>query len=162
MPVLATRIVLGHGASGTAASMRPYVAGFAARGVSAHAVDLFLAAVAADAGLALGGHSFGGRMASLAASRTTVPALVCFSYPVHRPGQPELGSRVAHWPSITCPVLLLSGDRDPFARLDLLRTAVASLPQGRLIVYPGAGHGLAGHLDGALAAAADFLLGAGG
>ncbi len=169
MAPLATRIVLGHGASGTAASMAPYVAGLARRGITAQAVelprsrpeaavDIFVAAAAADPALALGGHSFGGRMASLAASRTAVPALVCFSYPLHRPGQPDLGSRSAHWPAISCPVLLLSGDRDPFARLDLLRQAVEHLPQGRLIVYPGAGHGLAGHLDEALSAAADFLL----
>jgi len=170
MPPLATRIVLGHGASGTAASMKPYVEALARRGVDARAVDLprsrpeaaveiFLVAAAADPGLALGGHSFGGRMASLAAARTQVPALVCFSYPVHRPGQPELGSRVAHWPSITCPVLLLSGDRDPFARIDLLRAAAETLPHGRLVVFPGAVHGLRGHLEEALEMAADFVLG---
>jgi hypothetical protein len=170
MAPLASRIVLGHGASGTAASMKPYVEALARRGLEARAVDLprgrpeaaveiFLAAAAADRGLALGGHSFGGRMASLAAARVHVPALVCFSYPVHRPGQPELGSRVAHWPDIACPVLLLSGDRDPFARVELLRTAAANLPNGRLVIFPGAGHGLAGRLDEALEVAADFLLG---
>jgi uncharacterized protein len=170
MAPLATRIVLGHGASGTAASMKPYVDALARRGLGARAVDLprgrpeaavetFLAAAAADPGLALGGHSFGGRMASLAAARTSVPALVCFSYPVHRPGQPELGSRVAHWTSIDCPVLLLSGDRDPFARLDVLRAAAEALPHGRLVIFPGAVHGLRGHLDEALEVAADFLLG---
>jgi len=84
---------------------------------------------------------------------------VCFSFPVHRPGQPELGSRVAHWPAISCPVLLLSGDRDPFARIDLLRAAARTLPHGRLVVFPGAVHGLRGHLDEALGIAADFLLG---
>ncbi|MFI5261019.1 MAG: alpha/beta family hydrolase [Candidatus Limnocylindrales bacterium] len=170
MVALATRIVLGHGASGTAASMGRYVTGLASRGVAGRAIDLprsrpeaaiavFLAEAAADPGLALGGHSFGGRMASLAASRTAVPALACFSYPVHRPGHPELGSRTAHWAEITCPVLLLSGDRDPFARIDLLRAAAERLPRGRLIVFHGAGHGLAGHLDEALDAAAEFLLG---
>ncbi len=170
MASLARRIVLGHGASGTALSMQPYVDALTRRGLDARAVDLprgrpeaavqiFLAAAAADPGLALGGHSFGGRMASLAAARTQVPALVCFSYPVHRPGQPELGSRVAHWPDISCPVLLLSGDRDPFARIDLLRAAAATLPHGRLMVFPGAVHGLRGHLEEALEMAADFLLG---
>lgn len=98
-------------------------------------------------------------MASMAAARVRVPALVCFSYPVHRPGQPELGSRTAHWPAIDCPVLLLSGDRDPFARLDLLRAAAETLPGGRLVVFPGAVHGLRGHLEEALEVAADFLLG---
>jgi len=150
--------------------MQPYVEALTRRGLAARAVDLprgrpeaavevFLAAAAADPGLAFGGHSFGGRMASLAAARVGVPALVCFSYPVHRPGQPELGSRVSHWPSITCPVLLLSGDRDPFARPDLLRAAAETLPHGRLVIFPAAVHGLRGHLEAALEIAADFLLG---
>ena len=34
------RIVLGHGASGTAASMSPYVDGLRARGLAADAIDL--------------------------------------------------------------------------------------------------------------------------
>ncbi|MGZ3585612.1 MAG: alpha/beta family hydrolase [Candidatus Limnocylindrales bacterium] len=163
------RIVLGHGASGTAATMGPYVEGLRARGVLARAVDLprsrpeaavaiFLDAAAADPGLALGGHSFGGRIASLAAARRAIPALVLFSYPLHRPGQPDPGPRTAHWPAIACPVLLLSGDRDPFARVDLLEAALAALPDGRLVVLPGAGHGLGGHLAEALDIAAAFLL----
>src|SRR5881409_740081 len=34
------RVVLGHGASGNAASMKPYVVGFKRRGIDAVAVDL--------------------------------------------------------------------------------------------------------------------------
>ena len=34
-----------------------------------------------------------------------------------------------------------------------------TLPHGRLVVFPGAVHGLRGHLDEALEIAADFLLG---
>jgi hypothetical protein len=149
--------------------MRPYVDGLLARGVDATALELprsrpeaavgiFLARATADPGLALGGHSYGGRMASLAAAQTTVPALVLFSYPLHRPGRPEPGPRSAHWPSIACPVLLLSGDRDPFARIDLLRAAIGGLRDAELVVFAGAGHGLRGHLDPALDAAARFLL----
>jgi predicted alpha/beta-hydrolase family hydrolase len=149
--------------------MRPYVEGLAARGIDAAALDLprsrpdaavgiFLARAAGDPDLALGGQSFGGRMASLAAAQTTVPALVLFSYPLHRPGQPDPGPRTAHWPAITCPVLLLSGDRDPFARIDLLRAALSGLRDAELVVFAGAGHGLRGHLDAALDAAARFLL----
>jgi pimeloyl-ACP methyl ester carboxylesterase len=39
-------------------------------------------------------------------------------------------------------VLLLSGDRDPFAKVDLLRSAVGRLPHVELHLYPGIGHGL--------------------
>jgi uncharacterized protein len=167
------RIILGHGASGTAASMQPYVAGLAARGLQARAVDLprgraaaaiavFVTAATADPDLCLGGHSFGGRMASMAAAQlseagTPPPALVCFSYPLHRPGLPEIESRTAHWPAIKCPVLLLSGDRDPFARVELLRGAVARLPDVELVVFAGDGHGLPKQREAALDAAADFL-----
>jgi pimeloyl-ACP methyl ester carboxylesterase len=39
-------------------------------------------------------------------------------------------------------VLLLSGERDPFARIDLLHTAVEQLADHELVTYPGLGHGL--------------------
>ena len=39
------------------------------------------------------------------------------SYPLHRPGHPE-ELRTEHWSKISCPVLVLSGDRDQFARVD--------------------------------------------
>ncbi len=89
----------------------------------------------------IGGHSFGGRVASLVAAETVPAGLVLLSYPLHRPGHPE-ERRVEHWPRIDCPVLVLSGDRDQFARIELLREAVATLPRAELHVYPGFRHGL--------------------
>jgi uncharacterized protein len=164
------RIYLGHGASGTAASMAPHVEGLERRGIPASAVDLpkrraedavaaFLAAIGDEPDVAVGGHSFGGRVASLlvAEGRHPVRALVCLSYPLHRPGRPEVEARTAHWPSIACPVLLLSGESDPFARIDLLRAAVARLPDVELVTYPRVGHGLAPVLDDALDRVAAFL-----
>ena len=101
-----------------------------------------------EADVAIGGHSFGGRVASLAAAEPAAPylALVCFSYPLHPPGSPErTDARIAHWPAIRCPVLLLSGESDPFARIDLLRRNVAMLPHGELVTYPRLGpHAQAG------------------
>ena len=165
------RIYLGHGASGTAASMAPFVAGLAARGIDATAVDLpkrraedavpaWRAAVPDGAGIAVGGHSYGGRVASLAAAEpgTAYTALVLFSYPLHPPGAPErTAARIAHWPRIRCPVLLLSGESDPFARVELLRAAVPLLGNARLVTYPRLGHGLRPVLDDALDLAAGFL-----
>ncbi|MGH2464403.1 MAG: alpha/beta family hydrolase, partial [Candidatus Limnocylindrales bacterium] len=93
----------------------------------------------------LGGRSFGGRVASLVAAERPgdVRALVCFSYPLHRPGAPETwDARTAHWPAIRCPVLLLSGESDPFARIDLLRSAISRLKNVELVSYPRLGHGL--------------------
>ena len=165
------RVFLGHGASGTSASMAPFVRGLASRGVEATAIDLprrraedaipaFHAAVPSAADVVVGGHSYGGRVASLAAAEPGAPyaALVLFSYPLHPPGQPErTEARIAHWPAIRCPVLLLSGESDPFARIELLRSAVEGLPDGRLHTYPRLGHGLKPVLDDALDRVADFL-----
>jgi predicted alpha/beta-hydrolase family hydrolase len=165
------RIYLGHGASGTAATMAPFVAGLERRGIRAVAVDLprrraedavvaWRAAVPAGGATAVGGHSFGGRVASLATAEpeSGYVALVLFSYPLHPPGGPErTDARVAHWPRIRCPVLLLSGESDPFAKIELLRTAVGLLPDARLVTYPRLGHTLRPVLDDALDRAAAFL-----
>jgi predicted alpha/beta-hydrolase family hydrolase len=165
------RIFLGHGASGTAASMAPFVDGLRARGLDAAAVDLrrgraedalpgWRSAVPDGPGVAVGGHSFGGRVASLAAAdpSTRYRALVCFSYPLHPPGRPERAvDRTSHWPAIRCPVLLLSGESDPFARMDLLRAALPLLPSAELVTWPRLGHSLRPVLDEALDRVAAFL-----
>lgn len=151
--------------------MAPFVDGLRRRGIEAHALDLprrraedavpaLLRAVPDGPGVAVGGHSYGGRVASLAVAGggRRFAALVCFSYPLHRPGHPELGPRTAHWPAIDCPVLLLSGEADPFARLDLLRAAVGSLRDAELVTYPRLGHTLRPALDDVLDRTARFLL----
>ncbi len=151
--------------------MAPFVDGLRARGLDAQAIDLpkrkaedalpaFHAAVPAAPDVVVGGHSFGGRVASLAAAEPGAPfaALVCFSYPLHPPGAPErTEARIAHWPAITCPVLLLSGESDPFARIDLLRAMVPRLAHGELVTYPRLGHGLKPVLDDVLDRVAAFL-----
>ena len=162
------RVHLGHGASGTAASMRPHVEGLRRRGIDAAALELpkgnaeravprLLAAVGDDHGTAvIGGHSYGGRVASLAAADDGFAGLVLLSYPLHRPGHPEQ-LRIDHWQAIRCPVLLLSGEADPFARVDLLREAVRGLESARLVTYPRVGHGLLPVLDEALDQVAEFV-----
>jgi pimeloyl-ACP methyl ester carboxylesterase len=169
MPI---RCFLGHGASGTSASMVPFVDGLRARGVRAFAIDLprrkaedaipaFHLVVPSAKDVAIGGHSYGGRVASLAAAESGAPyaALVLFSYPLHPPGSPErTEARIAHWPDIRCPVLLLSGESDPFARIDLLRTSVGQLARAELVTYPRLGHTLKQVLEDALDRAAAFLL----
>ncbi len=170
LPVDAPRLVLGHGASGTAASMAAHVAGLRARGIDATAIDLphgraeravprFAALLSARPAPAVGGHSFGGRVASLAAAQQLAPALVLLSYPLHAPGRTgDWEARTAHWPEIACPVLILAGEADPFARVDLLRQAAARLPDARLHTWPRLGHGLMAVLDDALDRIVAFLL----
>jgi predicted alpha/beta-hydrolase family hydrolase len=163
------RLFLSHGASGSAAGLAPQIAGLRRRGIEATAVQLpkgraerampvFLTAAPPSASAAIGGHSFGGRVASLITAEHHYGALVLLSYPLHPPGMPDRwDERTAHWPRITCPVLLLSGDRDPFARLALLRDAVHRLPSAELVVYPGVGHGIGPVFEEALDAVAAFV-----
>ena len=71
--------------------------------------------------------------------------------PLHPPGRPErTEARVAHWTSIDCPVLLLSGEADPFARIELLRVAVGLLQNAQLVTYPRLAHTLRPVLDDVL------------
>jgi predicted alpha/beta-hydrolase family hydrolase len=180
---MAIRFYVGHGASGSAASMANHVRGLVTRGIEATAIDLPVRkaedavpvfrtivpdgpAASGAAGsdgmpIAVGGQSYGGRVASLAAAEpdTDYAALVLFSYPLHAPGRPENATeRSAHWPAIRCPVLLLSGENDPFARIELLRAAVPLLRDAELVTYPGLGHTLKPVLDDALDRTAAFLL----
>jgi predicted alpha/beta-hydrolase family hydrolase len=166
-------VYLAHGASGSAASMKPYVDGLARRGVAARAVQLpggqaeramprYLEQSGEGPEVVVGGQSYGGRVASLLAAEHPFKALVLFSYPLHRPGFPDQ-LRTAHWPEIKCPVLLLEGDRDPFATPALLEREVEKLADHRLVVYKGAGHGLKGkHLEDALDRVVEFLANLGG
>ena len=162
------QLFLGHGAAGTAETMRPWVTELAKHGIRARAVDLpksnndraiavFRDALVEEPVAAIGGHSYGGRMASMLAAEQPVRALVLLSYPLHRPGHPD-ELRIAHWSRIECPVLLLSGDRDPFAKVDLLRREVESLHNAALVIYPGLGHGLLPVRADAAARIAAFLV----
>ena len=157
------KVLLGHGASGDAASMAPFVDGLRRRGIEAGAVDLpkrkaedavpvWRTLVPDGPATVAGGHSYGGRVASLAAAAGAGYAgLVLFSFPLHPPGQPNRTEpRIAHFPSIDCPVLFLSGESDPFARIELLRTSVTKIPRATLVTYPRLGHTLKPVLDDVL------------
>lgn len=173
LSTVSQRIFLGHGASGDAASMAPFVDGLRARGLDARAIDLpkrraedavpaFHATVPSAPDVVVGGHSYGGRVASLAAAEPGAPyaALILFSYPLHPPGAPDrTEARIAHWPRIHAPVLLLSGESDPFARIDLLRAMVPRLPHAELVTYPRLGHGLKPVIEDVLDRVAAFLAG---
>jgi predicted alpha/beta-hydrolase family hydrolase len=163
------RILLGPGASGTIERLREHERGLTARGLvvtlvelprgrAERAVPIYRRAMeVVEPAPIIGGHSFGGRVASILAADIRPAALILLSYPLHAPGrQSAWEERTAHWPKIACPVLLLSGESDPFANIALLRRAIDRLPDAELVTYPGVGHGLGPVVDDALDRVAAF------
>lgn len=91
----------------------------------------------------VGGHSFGGRMASLAASRHALDArgLIFCSFPLHTPERPDV-KRAAHLPEVPLPMLFLSGDRDAMAERGRMETVTQGLgPRAQLHWLATADHG---------------------
>lgn len=83
-------------------------------------MDSYRAAIESAPGtgpLLIGGKSMGGRVASMVADETfaagRVKGLVCLGYPFHPPNTPTT-MRTAHLTGLTCPTLIVQGERDPF------------------------------------------------
>ena len=89
--------------------------------------------------LFLGGHSYGGRQASmlLAAEPALASALLLQSYPLHPPGRP-LNLRTAHLPDLRLPTLFVHGTTDTFGSLAEVDRARALIP-GRTALLPVSG-----------------------
>jgi predicted alpha/beta-hydrolase family hydrolase len=84
---------------------------------------------ARDLPLLAGGHSFGGRMTSTAASESPIEhvrGLVFFAFPLHQPKKPDT-RRAEHLSAVTVPMLFLSGTRDELAHMDLLQPVCKKL-----------------------------------
>jgi predicted alpha/beta-hydrolase family hydrolase len=97
----------------------------------------------ADGPVITGGHSYGGRLTSMAvAEGAEVAGLTLFSYPLHPPGKPER-LRTGHFGSITVPTVFTHGSADPFGSIEELRSAAALIPAPTEIVeVTGARHDL--------------------
>jgi predicted alpha/beta-hydrolase family hydrolase len=92
----------------------------------------------------LGGHSYGGRQASmLAAEKPEVAdALLLLSYPLHPPRKPA-DLRTAHFSGLRTPTFFVHGTRDPFASPEELRHWMGTIPaKTELLVVEKAGHDL--------------------
>ena len=92
-----------------------------------------------------GGHSYGGRLTSVAVAEglVGVDTLTLFSYPLHPPGKPER-LRTEHFGAITVPTVFTHGSADPFGSITELRTAAALISAPTEIVeIAGARHDLA-------------------
>ena len=92
--------------------------------------------------LLLGGHSFGGRMASHLAAEAPGAAvgLIYCSFPLH-PAKKPATDRAAHLREIGLPQLFLSGTRDALADPALLQQVASGLPAAELCWLPAADHG---------------------
>ena len=90
----------------------------------------------------LGGHSFGGRMASHAVlTEDVAPAGLMFcSFPLHAAGKPG-AERARHLEKVRLPMLFLSGTRDALATPALLEQVVQALPTAKLHWLDTADHG---------------------
>jgi uncharacterized protein len=178
-------VVLAHGAGSNCESpvLRAVASAFAARGIAALRIDLpfrqarpkgppapawaardrdglrrALAVLArrCHGRLMLGGHSYGGRQASmlLAEAPGLAHALMLLAYPLHPPGRPER-RRTEHLITLRTPTVFVHGTHDPFGLPDEVDEARGLMPgPTRLVAVRDAGHDLGVRSDSAFAAAA--------
>ncbi|WP_345750931.1 alpha/beta hydrolase family protein [Microbacterium rhizophilus] len=88
------------------------------------------------------GKSYGGRMASMAASEGDfrVEGLAYLGYPLHAPGKPEK-PRAGHLPAIAQPQLFVEGTRDAFIHpLEQFRDVVATCQDATVEWIEGGDH----------------------
>ena len=94
--------------------------------------------------VSLGGHSYGGRQATMLAADKPglVDYLLLLSYPLHPPQRPD-ELRTAHFPRLQTPALFVHGTRDGFGSIDELASALKLIPaRTELLPVTGAGHEL--------------------
>ncbi|WP_422742491.1 alpha/beta family hydrolase [Mycobacterium sp. WMMD1722] len=107
-----------------------------------------------------GGHSYGGRMTSMAVAEDAVgvDVLTLFSYPLHPPGKPDR-LRTEHLPRIAVPTVFTHGSSDPFGGIDEISAAAALIAAPTTVVdVPGARHDLASRTMDVPALAVDAAL----
>jgi predicted alpha/beta-hydrolase family hydrolase len=182
-------VVLAHGAGSNhnAAILRAIAEALTERGVAVARIDLpyrqkrpkgppspsgaagdragIVAACAAFRGessgpLIVGGHSYGGRQASMAVAEepSIADGLLLTSYPLHPPGKPDR-LRTEHLPAISRPTLVVHGASDPFGSTDELTAALGLIEAPtRLIDLPKVGHDLKPDRSGAPALTADAVI----
>ncbi len=92
----------------------------------------------------LGGHSYGGRQATMLAAEhpSLASGLLLTSYPLHPPGQPAK-LRTDHFPSLRIDALFVQGASDPFGSIKEIEQALKLIPARTLLVkVEGVGHDL--------------------
>jgi uncharacterized protein len=101
-----------------------------------------------DGPVFLGGHSYGGRQASMLCAEQTgdplnqFPGLLLMSYPLHPPRKPDQ-LRTQHFFNLHTPALFVQGTRDAFGTIEEVEQALKLIPgKTKLLKVEGAGHDL--------------------
>jgi uncharacterized protein len=83
----------------------------------------------------LGGHSYGGRQASMlcAEEPKLAAGLLLSSYPLHPPGRSDQ-LRIQHLPQLQVPTLFVEGTRDPFGSIPEIESAIKLIPARTLLL----------------------------
>jgi hypothetical protein len=92
----------------------------------------------------LGGHSYGGRQATILVSEDSqlVDGLLLLSYPLHPPQKPDQ-LRTSHFPKLNKPAFFVHGTRDLFGTIQEMNSALKLIPAPHaLFEVDGAGHDL--------------------
>lgn len=103
-------------------------------------VELVKTSIESKLPLFLIGKSMGGRMASLLAADADdlFDGVVVLGYPFIPPGKPEkLDERIAHFPLISIPTLILQGQRDSFGGAELISSLSLSQSMHTFIIPDG-------------------------
>ncbi|TMP46797.1 alpha/beta hydrolase [Pseudoalteromonas citrea] len=130
--------------------------------------EYVLMSVESELPLFIGGKSMGGRMASMLVTQTEQPVsgVIAMGYPFHPPGKPDK-LRTEHFDKISCPFLILQGERDTFGNKHEVQSLSldASIKLGWLVdgdhsLKPRKKSGFteAGHRQLAAQQAVDFIL----
>jgi predicted alpha/beta-hydrolase family hydrolase len=110
----------------------------------------------AGAPVALIGRSFGGRMCAFLAAEEPPDALVILGHPISPPERPRPQDEAALL-GMTCPTLVVQGDRDELGPLAVLERIAGQNPRIDLVVLRGAAHEYGAHEAEAIDAAARWL-----
>ena len=106
--------------------------------------------------IALVGRSFGGRMSAFLAVREAPDALVILGHPISPPKRPRPRDEAA-LAAMTCPTLVIQGEKDELGPFAVLERIAANNPRIDLVRIAGAGHDFGAGEPEAVAAAARWL-----
>lgn len=109
-----------------------------------NAVATLMQRIGGDARIFLGGHSYGGRQASMLCAEESDVArgLLLLSYPLHPPRKPEQ-LRTQHFFDLKTAALFVEGTRDPFGTIAEIEQAMKLIPaKTKLMTVEGAVHDL--------------------